>query len=108
MVDFESFKNKNQPSRSDGLSHSPSGHSFKETRNQHPSPLKEPTRKVNNDLLKSFGVPQSLRSRDGTKTLIVRDESGIALHKISIRNGTETKGLNAKELVLISRDPSRR
>ena len=86
VVDFESLKSqyqllsqstptKHQPSRSDGLSHSPSGLSFKETRKIHASPLKEPTRKVINGAPKGFGLPQTVQPGGGTKTLIVRDES---------------------------------
>ena len=75
VVDFESLKSQYQPSRSDGLSHSPSGVSFKETRKRHASPLKEPTRKVINGAPKGFGLPQTVQSGGGTKTLIVRDES---------------------------------
>ena len=75
VVDFESLKSQYQPSRSGSLSNSPIGHSFKEPRKRHPSPSKEPTRKVINGAPKGFGLPQTVQSGGGTKTLIVRDES---------------------------------
>lgn len=86
VVDFESLKaqdqllsqsnsTKDQPTRPDGLTHSPSGLPSKETKKRNASPLKEPSRKVIKGPPKALGLSQALQSGGGSKTLIVRDES---------------------------------
>ena len=83
MVDFESLKaqdqllsqsnsTKDQPTRPDGLTHSPSGLPSKETKKRNASPLKEPSRKVIKGPPKALGLSQALQSGGGSKTLIVR------------------------------------
>ena len=86
VVDFESLKaqdqllsqsnsTKDQPTRPDGLTHSPSGLPSKETKKRNASPLKEPSRKFIKGPPKVLGLSQALQSGGGSKTLIVRDES---------------------------------